>query len=359
MPPAPNIVVLSLLKDHNLYDLFAQLLDTIRSVATVHFVESKSAFRSALKTTKPSAVLAIDAAISKEDNLDILQQLIQFTTAGGTVVCCCNFSNGLNYRTAAEYFSQWRLPWDAGSYFRTTVHLNPLRSVPGLSFDGLSASYSVKSLALTHVRPENAVYNPSSTSLIESHVFAADEFPVDPAETPCAYGAVGRGHFGYVGDVNNEEDSTRVVLAMIRLPPTALLPPTSEHLTGVRPLPNGRFEPTTETSDPDSLVMFSDAIRKAGDTSMYVNCRMARAGETLPRPTAGNAPPPPTLPVSTRTPRRSRESEVEKRAGKRFANSKKKKDMAELLKEQVLSHQTQKCIESLTPPGQCAVSARR
>ncbi|KAJ7449559.1 hypothetical protein FB451DRAFT_748310 [Mycena latifolia] len=334
MPSRPSIIVLALLKERTLYDLFSQLLDSVRSVAILHFVESKIAFQSALKITKPSAVLAIDAAITKEDNLDILQQLIQFTSAGGILVCCCNFSNGLDYLSASQYFSQWRLPWDAGSYFRTTVHLNPRRSVPGMSLEGLSASYSLKSLSLSHVQAEHAVYNPSSSSLIESHVFEADKFPVDPAEAPCAYSPVGQGYFGYVGDVNNEEDSTRVILAMIRIPPTALLPDTSERLAGVKPLPDGGFEATTQSSNTDSLVVFSDAIRKAGDSFMYVDCRMEKAGETLPRPTTGAATPPPAAPVSTRTPRRSREDEVEKRAVKRAGNSQRKKDMAERLKEQ-------------------------
>ncbi|KAJ7077890.1 hypothetical protein B0H15DRAFT_861325 [Mycena belliarum] len=328
-----NVVVLSLLNERNLYDLYAQLLDSIRSVATVHFVESKAAFGSALKITKPSAVLAIDGAITKEVNADVLQQLIQFTKGGGIVVCCCNFSNGLNYRAGSEYFSRWGLPWDAGSYFRTTVHLHALKSVPGLSFEGLSPSYSLKSLSLVHVRPEHAVYNPSSSSLVESHVFEADKLPVDPAESPCTYAAVGQGYLGYIGDVNGEEDSTRTILAMIHLSPAALLPSTSERLTGLKPLPNGEYEPTTQSSDPDSLVMFSDAIRKAGDDFMYVDCRMGRAGESLPRPVSGTRPPPGPAFASARPPRRSRESEVEKRAVKRAENSTTKKEKAEALKE--------------------------
>ncbi|KAJ7695166.1 hypothetical protein B0H17DRAFT_1131647 [Mycena rosella] len=56
---------------------------------------------------------------------------------------------------------------------------------------------------------------------------------------------------------------------------------------------------------------------------------MGRPGETL---LAGAAAP--TAPASTRTPHRSRESEVETRAVKRAANSKKKKDTAERLKDQ-------------------------
>ncbi|KAJ6591722.1 hypothetical protein DFH09DRAFT_1137799 [Mycena vulgaris] len=327
----PRILVLSLFKEHSLYHLYTQLFDSVRSVTTLHFVESKAAFSSALRITKPSAVLAIDGAITTGDNLDVLQQLIQFTRQGGIVVCCCNFSNGLDYITASEYFSQWRLAWDAGSYFRTTVHLNQLRPVAGMSLDGLAASYSVKALSLVHVLKEHAVYNPSSSSLIESHVFEADKFPVDQAEAPCAYAPVGQGYFGYVGDVNSEEDTTRAILAMIRLPQTALLPSTSERWKGLKALPNGGYEATSELGHPDSQVMFSDAIRKAGDSSMEAGCRMGRAGETLPRPVAT---PPTATSASTRTHRRSRESEVEKRALKRAANSKRKKDMAEDLKEQ-------------------------
>ncbi|KAJ7115810.1 hypothetical protein C8R44DRAFT_214703 [Mycena epipterygia] len=259
LPPPRNVVALSLLKHQVLYDLFSQLLDSVRSVAILQPVDSKIAFRGAVKTTNPEAVLVVDAAITYEENTDVLQQLIRFARAGGIVVCCSNFSNNMDFREADVFFSQWRLPWDAGSYFRTAIHLNS-RSVAGMSSEGLSASYSVKSLSLVHIGPaEHTVYNPSSSSLIESHVFESDMFPVDPAESPCAYAPVGRGYFGYVGDVNSEEDSTRVVLAMVCIPPTALLPPTSAHLTGLKPMPDGTYAPTSEQNDPNSQVMFSDA----------------------------------------------------------------------------------------------------
>ncbi|KAJ7155565.1 hypothetical protein C8R43DRAFT_949788 [Mycena crocata] len=205
-----------------------------------------------------------------------------------------------------------------------------------MSLDGLPASYSIKSMSLIRVPAHQAVYNPLSTSLIESHVFEADEFPVDPAETPCAYAPVGQGYFGYVGDVNNEEGSTKTILAMIHLLPSAILPATSKPTRGLIPLPNGRFEAAPDHDDPDAPAMFSDAIRRAGEQEMMIGNRVGRTGETLPRPTAGTSivNSPSSAPISTRTPRRPRESEVEKRAVKRAAHSKKKKEKAEQLKDQ-------------------------
>ncbi|KAJ7504537.1 hypothetical protein B0H11DRAFT_1852989 [Mycena galericulata] len=342
MSAPPNILVLALLKEHHLYDLFSQLLECVKSAATLHFVDSKAALKTALKTKKPSAVLAIDGAISKEGNADVLQQLIQYTREGGIVVCCCNFSNGVNYLAAAQFFAQWSLPWDAGSYFRTAVHLNS--SVAAISLQDLSPSYSIKSLSLVHVQPLHAVYNPSSSSVIQSHVFTPDRLPVDPAESPCAYAPVGRGYFGYVGDVNNEEDSTRVVLAMIRLPPSAFPRRTPE------PQGSSRAGPQPKNhSDPNQLTMFSDAIRRAGHTQMIAGAKNGRTGEVFetivggasgpsnpppaPIPTQRPAPATPAAPVNKKAPR-SREREVEARAIKRAAVSNKKKTEAEQLKEQ-------------------------
>jgi hypothetical protein len=46
-------------------------------------------------------------------------------------------------------------------------------------------------------------------------VFAAE--PVDMEQTPVAYKKVGKGRVAYVGDVNAEEGSARVILAMCGL----------------------------------------------------------------------------------------------------------------------------------------------
>jgi len=48
--------------------------------------------------------------------------------------------------------------------------------------------------------------------MTQSNVFSAS--PVDQAQTPVAFTKIGDGSLGYIGDVNAEEESDNVVLAM-------------------------------------------------------------------------------------------------------------------------------------------------
>jgi hypothetical protein len=345
-----SVLVLALMQERHLYDNYTQLLDSMRSVAAVSLVETKIDFKRKLRTSKPSVVVAIDSAISKPENGDVLMHLVGFAQEGGVVVCCCNFSNHVNHGQARQYFQSWGLPWDVGSYLRTTVHRNQRPdSVVGMSLDGLPMSYSLKSLFLVHVPSHQAIYNPSSSSRIESRVFAPDLFPVDPAETPCAYAPVGRGYFGYVGDVNNEDGSTRIVMAMSHFPQDAVVPDTTERQYGFEPLPGGGFRKVATGSNPNTLTVFSDAICQAGG-EFQTGSRIGTVGETISRPAATNASSPPSsnnapiVPSSsnipppkttTRNPPRPREAEAKARALKRAANSKRKMNEAELFKDQV------------------------
>ena len=80
---------------------------------------------------------------------------------------------------------------------------------------GLPEKYSQKAVFLKNVAKEAAVYLPSRDSRIESAVFSPE--PVDCEQTPVVLAKVGEGWLGYVGDVNAESESDRVVLAMCGL----------------------------------------------------------------------------------------------------------------------------------------------
>jgi hypothetical protein len=343
-----NVLVLALMKERELYDNFSQLYDSIRSVAVLSTVETKNEFERKLRVTKPSVVVAVDAGISMPENRDVLVKLTAFAREGGVVVCCCNFSNHLNYSQARQFFQFWGLPWDAGSYLRTTVHRNPEPdSVKGMLLDKLPLSYSIKSLYLTHVPANQAIYTPSSSSQIESRVFSSNLFPVDPAETPCAYGPVGRGYFGYIGDVNNEEGSTKVALAMSHLLQDAVLADALEQEFGLEFIPGGGVRKVSRVSHAKTPTIFTDVVRQAGGELEFGN-RIGYVGENFqlfgtpanasPPPSSGNTPaasPSPLPKPTTRNPPRPREAEVTARGLKRAENSKRKMDEAELLKEQV------------------------
>ncbi|KAK0201257.1 hypothetical protein DFS33DRAFT_1277539 [Desarmillaria ectypa] len=162
-------------------------------------IETKGESAKEMKLSPPTAVvIAINAGVSKPENAIVLRCLLRYT------------SGAIHSARVMTFFATWDLPWDLGSYFRTTVYLNHAEN--GVPLDGPPESYSLKSMMLLNVSP---------TSRVESNLFG-------PNEIPCVYGPVGRGWLGYVGDVNNENGSTRVIIVMTRcLPQSAVVPDKS------------------------------------------------------------------------------------------------------------------------------------
>jgi hypothetical protein len=97
-------------------------------------------------------------------------------------------------------FARIGLPWKRGSYTRETVKLRDAAAGPQLK-GRLPATYSQKALFVQNVT-RSAVWYAQSDSSSEAAVVLA---------------AVGQGKLGYIGDVNGEEETEDVVLAMCGL----------------------------------------------------------------------------------------------------------------------------------------------
>lgn len=109
---------------------------------------------------------------------------------------------------------KWDLPWEAGSYHRTTLYLN--QEAIERPTTGLLPSYSQKAVFLRHVDPDTAWYVASDRSVVESLVPLPGP-GINLLETPVAYARVGDGWIVYVGDVNGEKGTDAVVLGMLGL----------------------------------------------------------------------------------------------------------------------------------------------
>ena len=71
----------------------------------------------------------------------------------------------------------------------------------------------MKAVHLKGVPAEAKVYVPVDDSRVESHVFAPTR--VDTLQSPAVFARCGKGRIGFVGDVNNEEGSRKLILAMV------------------------------------------------------------------------------------------------------------------------------------------------
>lgn len=168
-----------------------------------------------LADTNLKSVLVADEGIIESENSEVLSSLIGWVNAGGIAVVGYLFPAFTNPSEFNRFFKKWGLPWKMGNYHRTTFVLNP--SIPQLSSHSanLTTSYSMKAVHLKGVNAEDILYAPAEDSRVESRVFGPS--PVDLSHVPAACTRIGDGFLGYIGDVNAEEGSTGVILAMLRL----------------------------------------------------------------------------------------------------------------------------------------------
>ncbi|EMD35990.1 hypothetical protein CERSUDRAFT_156736 [Gelatoporia subvermispora B] len=291
---SPSVLILSLNKESWTEESYAQLYRGLRKNATVSEVLSANAAKHALNNSSPSAVLVTDAAIHERKHRSLLAQVIQYARAGGRVVLGLNFSNHFTLGSGPQFFSQWGFPsWDVGSYHRSTFALNPAGVPTPLNSNALFSEYSMKTLHITGINTrEDAVYLPTESSHVESMVFPNVQITGSGLEeSPAVFARVGDGYLGYVGDVNGEQPSIRLLIEMCGVK--------------VKAGDLGAELRTAEvTLHPDGTV---DAVKET----------------ILEKP----------LPVP-RAPR-AREAEVVARAAKRAANSRAKAVKAEKLKTEV------------------------
>ncbi len=163
---------------------------------------------------RPEVVLVTDPGITNPANLTVLEKLKDYVYGGGTAILGCTFSSFIGPSDMDAFFqTHFRLPWKFGDYHRTTVHLNQQAASNLRNTVHLKPAYSQKAVFLKNVEPLAALYTPSTDSQTESFVFPTE--PVqDRQQTPVAWVEIGDGRLGYIRDVNTEEGSDKVVLAM-------------------------------------------------------------------------------------------------------------------------------------------------
>lgn len=190
-------------------DLNRNLIRTLESHCDVAKAETEDEALKLLNTLSLEKVLIADGDVADFKNKLLRDCLVEFVKEGGTVVHACAFSSFVTGPCFTRYFKYgWGLPWDRGDYNRDDYFLTK-NGGQGIKRKGLPASYSQKALSITNVAAKDALYlrerllpGPSGGELCQA---------------PIAFRKIGAGYMGYVGDVNHEEGSNRVILAMFGL----------------------------------------------------------------------------------------------------------------------------------------------
>ena len=208
--PKPKILLLSLNKQPFFSDMYSGLLKAL--AARADLVEA-AIILPELSPSEYSAVFVTDEAISERKHASVLSRVIDYTRAGGIVVIGGHFSSLVRLDDLDNHFHIWGLPWKKAGYRRSTCVLNPATH-PGFRSNGsLPKSYSMKVLSLQGVAPGDIVYRRTECDV------SVKEDPMAPVdEGAVTYARVGSGYIGYIGDVNAEQESTNVVLALCGLP---------------------------------------------------------------------------------------------------------------------------------------------
>lgn len=194
-------------------EMYAPLLTALKSNAEFQQAEhSTSAIRFLSQLPEPSAVLITDEALTLRENSAVWGAVLEYVRRGGTAIVMGLFPSFVEPDNMKPFFSRAGLRWETGSYHRTTLALN--RAAVDVANAGkLPQRYSQKAVFVNNVVPENMWYKTDDNSVVQSAVFPPTSAN-RTGETAVAMATVGRGKLGYVGDVNAEDGSNAVILAM-------------------------------------------------------------------------------------------------------------------------------------------------
>ncbi|KAK3351537.1 hypothetical protein B0H65DRAFT_124595 [Neurospora tetraspora] len=240
--PKPRILVISLEYLESFDDIVSQFLTPMLELAIVQRVKKAATLTRLLskEDAEPySALVLTDAALTLPENLPLWEQVLAYLRrTGATAVLTGQVANFAIPDDLDEFFRVSGLPdWKGGMYQRNIVVMNEkadgIRDATHFDYrnkNGLKTMYSVKSLCLSGVRTEHRWYVPDANLddgggiLNLPGMLARGPEGRDPErvhlQTAVAYGPVGeKGRIGWVGDVNSEEPSCKVILAMCGLDP--------------------------------------------------------------------------------------------------------------------------------------------
>ncbi|KAL7916412.1 hypothetical protein GGI35DRAFT_38844 [Trichoderma velutinum] len=218
-PTKPLIFVLTLGDDQaqlTFQESHASFLNELFERATIwHAKTVEKAFALFTQCSEPHAVFVADGGVAHARCEVISQRLVQYAASGGIVIFGGVFaaSNPENLKKIMK--QTWDLPWETGSYQRSTLSLNS-QAVGSTIKSRLPASYSQKALSIYGMQLCEAWYLSTETPIIENRVPIPKSI-VGRNESPVIFAQYGTGHVGYIGDVKPEDGTILAMLAMLGL----------------------------------------------------------------------------------------------------------------------------------------------
>lgn len=212
----PRIALISLNCQPFFDEQYGPLLTELGLKARLRRVKKADpAVRLLLEQPQLSAALITDEALTDTDNARVWEAVLQYVRQGVTAVIMGHFATFVKPMAMKPFFAKAGLPWEAGSYHRTTLVVNRDAVTNDLATK-LPPQYSQKALFVKNVASADAWYHSDERSVVESRVFAPTSANT-VGETAVALASFECGKLGYVGDVNGEKGSDAVIFALCGL----------------------------------------------------------------------------------------------------------------------------------------------
>ncbi|KAL2059989.1 hypothetical protein VTL71DRAFT_9811 [Oculimacula yallundae] len=210
----PHIFLLCLSFQSFLDQQYATLIDEISKSAQLKRAKSASGAIRYLDSNTPKAIIATDDGLSKSENAAVLAKILSYLQNGGVVVFGLHFPNFVTDVMFENLFKgSFGLGWKRGNYQRGTFEVNTFYTLPrGVASSSLPSAYSMKALHVRDAKLQERIFVPVAGSKTQSMVFAPSD--VDRSQAAIVGARIGNGYLAYVGDVNGEEESDRVILAL-------------------------------------------------------------------------------------------------------------------------------------------------
>lgn len=203
---------------------FSKQLGQLERKTKVEVVIQRSALEQCLTSRSIRGVYIADGGIlSYENSSALLPLFASYVKSGGTVLAGGLFPSSMNIPNSKAFFGAFGLTWEMGWYGRAVYEVVPSSEL-GKKNPELAEVYGMKAVNLKGINLDVPVYirNQDEDDSDEESERADDSF-----DAPVVRARVGQGSVGYVGDVNGEDETTDVVLAMFGLihPDTPTPPP--------------------------------------------------------------------------------------------------------------------------------------
>lgn len=205
--PTQDVLILMLEEVVPVKEMYSRLIKSLESSANVVFLaDSKEAAAHLADASKVSAlagVLVVDSGITQKRNKAIALQLTEYARNGGVVIVGFGFPRYTRPVDADAFFEKrLGMSWRLGTHRRETFALS--ESVGPFiqpKYREAVKEYRAEAVMLKDVKEEFRVY----VSTQEEN------------QTPVVFEQIGDGYLGWVGDVNGEDPTTGLVLAMLNI----------------------------------------------------------------------------------------------------------------------------------------------